>query len=516
MTYQFIISCILVASAVHAYVTFDGKTVPPLPQTANVYNCTTAFQFRAALNTQTANRIIVLANGTYAMGNYEYLTLTADGLTIRGATDDPNGVVIVGKGMDNCVDVEEEIFRFEGANNVTIANLTISECRCNAVKFQSGPNANVILQNIHFLNVGERMIKGPHTLDAQACSIRYCLFENTRVPPSIRCGGSTVDSSGDYIAGMDIMNADNWVVHDNCFLNIKGATGQGRAACFFWHGDTNIIVERNTFINCDRAISYGSPGGGDGTTMVVGGYIRNNMILAGGTIGIDLNGSTNVKVYNNTSFSSLGSSGGIISNQNQGCEIKNNILLGSITYLGEGEAPDTAKNVFVSRTQKAIIARWFQDEANADLHLKTDTASVVNCGLNLSGVTNDWDNLPRSDGQTDIGADEYSNNPADIDVAAVVSGKTYLGNPTPNPFNPSTLIRYGISNNRSGAFITITIISPDGRRMKTLVKRHQLAGNYAIVWDGTNEMGHKAASGMYCIRLSTGREVMTTKAVFIQ
>ncbi|OGJ87719.1 MAG: hypothetical protein A2350_13710 [Candidatus Raymondbacteria bacterium RifOxyB12_full_50_8] len=64
----------------------------------------------------------------------------------------------------------------------------------------------------------------------------------------------------------------------------------------------------------------------------------------------------------------------------------------------------------------------------------------------------DWNCLPR-DNQPDIGADEFSNNPVAIDVAAAARGGTYLSNAEPNPFQPrnSHTVRH-IKNRRTQAF----------------------------------------------------------------
>jgi len=506
-----IITMLCCACCVQGYANYDGKTVPPLPTPSNVVYCTTAIQFRMALLTQTANRSIVLMNGVYNVANYEPLSISASGLSIRGITDDPNGAVIVGKGMNNCVDVEEDMFRMVGGSNVTFANLTITESRCHGVKFQSGATSHTVFHNVHFLNIGERMIKGPATLNAPGCTVRYCLFEDTIIPPSIRCGSSATDSSGDYIAAMDIMAADSWVIHDNVFLNIKGPNGQGRAAVFLWNGNVNMVTERNTFIGCDKSISYGNLSGA--TASVTGGIIRNNFIIPGTACGIELIDAVNIKAYNNTSFTALTlGNGPIICARTQGCEIKNNIIFGGFAFL-EGPTPDTSRNIAVTRTLKTVVSRWFADEAQGKLHLKTDTASAVNTGLALAEITSDWDNLPRSDGHTDIGADELSNNATAVNFAAIANGEPFLAVPQPNPFNPSTTVWYGIPTRGIGKELLLTVTTPDGKLVKTLKQGQTSAGTHSAVWDGTTNTGKKASSGTYLFNLNAGEYHKTVKAI---
>jgi hypothetical protein len=52
-------------------------------------------------------------------------------------------------------------------------------------------------------------------------SVRYCHFENTKVPPADWLYG------GDYIAAIDMMALDGWTFSDNVFRDIKGRNGGG-------------------------------------------------------------------------------------------------------------------------------------------------------------------------------------------------------------------------------------------------------------------------------------------------
>jgi hypothetical protein len=70
----------------------------------------------------------------------------------------------------------------------------------------------------------------------------------------------------------------------------------------------------------------------------------------------------------------------------------------------------------------------------------------------------------------------------------------------PNPFNLSTSIRYRISVPSS---IELSIYSMNGRKIRTLVNGDRSAGTYTVIWDGADDMGGIAASGMYFYRLKT-------------
>ena len=83
----------------------------------------------------------------------------------------------------------------------------------------------------------------------------------------------------------------------------------------------------------------------------------------------------------------------------------------------------------------------------------------------------------------------------------------------PNPFNPSTHIRYGIPE--SGQ-VKIQIYDISGRLIKTLVDGERKAGYHEINWDGMNTSGEMVSSGVYVIKLIANNFVSTWKTVKIQ
>jgi len=83
----------------------------------------------------------------------------------------------------------------------------------------------------------------------------------------------------------------------------------------------------------------------------------------------------------------------------------------------------------------------------------------------------------------------------------------------PNPFNPSTKIRYQLP---AISDVEIIIFDIAGRKVKTLVSKRLSAGVYEIEWDGTNRRGEAAASGLYLYRLKTGQGVKTRKMLLIR
>jgi len=78
----------------------------------------------------------------------------------------------------------------------------------------------------------------------------------------------------------------------------------------------------------------------------------------------------------------------------------------------------------------------------------------------------------------------------------------------PNPFNPETAISYTVKN---AGPVTLRIFSIDGRLIRTLKQGEVTeAGTHEVAWNGTDNLGHHAPSGIYFVKTSqktaTGEE----------
>jgi hypothetical protein len=84
----------------------------------------------------------------------------------------------------------------------------------------------------------------------------------------------------------------------------------------------------------------------------------------------------------------------------------------------------------------------------------------------------------------------------------------------PNPFNPATTIDYDVR--RGGANVMITIFDVNGRLVRTLVDEHRAAGRYQAHWNGLDDHGSPAASGVYFYRMQAGTFTQTRKMVLLK
>jgi hypothetical protein len=91
--------------------------------------------------------------------------------------------------------------------------------------------------------------------------------------------------------------------------------------------------------------------------------------------------------------------------------------------------------------------------------------------------------------------------------------ETVLHQNHPNPFNPSTIIRYEVA---TAGRVRIKVYDVSGALVKVLEDTNLPPGRYEIGWNGENKRGEKVASGVYFYHLQTGGFVQTKKMVLIK
>jgi hypothetical protein len=79
----------------------------------------------------------------------------------------------------------------------------------------------------------------------------------------------------------------------------------------------------------------------------------------------------------------------------------------------------------------------------------------------------------------------------------------------PNPFNPTTNINFSLPETEK---VHVAVYDIRGALIKTLVNHDVYErGTYKVSWDGRDELGQKAASGIYFARLQSGKYLNTIK-----
>jgi len=96
---------------------------------------------------------------------------------------------------------------------------------------------------------------------------------------------------------------------------------------------------------------------------------------------------------------------------------------------------------------------------------------------------------------------DFGENPVGINDEEQLLEGFVLEQNFPNPFNPSTVIRYQASANSA---VYLTIYDVTGRKVRTLIDGNRTATNGEAIWDGRNDAGQLVPSGTYLYRLRAG------------
>jgi hypothetical protein len=83
----------------------------------------------------------------------------------------------------------------------------------------------------------------------------------------------------------------------------------------------------------------------------------------------------------------------------------------------------------------------------------------------------------------------------------------------PNPFNPSTEIRFALPYRCAAR---LDVFDTAGRLIRILHDGTMEAGRHSVVWDGTNNAGRAVGSGVYFYRLRAGKETVSRKMVLLR
>jgi hypothetical protein len=377
---------------------------PPLPFTGRRVDVATEAALQTAVRNAARGDTIVIAPGLYTLSNT--LQMVVPDLTIRGATDRCDEVILVGQGMANANygNVPHGIW-VGNAPRPTIANLTIRNVYFHPIQLDPNQGADQPhIYNVRLVDAGQQFIKSSaRTGGGTGVSngvVEYAVLEYTTTARSY------------YTNGIDVHGGAGWIIRQNRFRNIQAPSGQlAGPAVLMWNGSRDTITEGNQFVNCARGIAYGLGGGRSDDH--VGGIIRNNMLSRTanqpGDVGIVLENSANTKVLHNTVILS-GTYANAIEYRfaaTTGVEIRSNLLDGAVRAR-DGAQGSVAANVTTA------TAAFFVNAAAGDLHLLSSATAAIDKATLHASVTSDYDGQARPVGsQPDIGADEYA--PSGVD-----------------------------------------------------------------------------------------------------
>ena len=196
-----------------------GPAIPPtrLPApTGTVVHVSTVAQLNSAVAAIASNTTIMIAPGTYPLTAPLYVNGTFTNVGIRGATDNRDDVVLVGKGMTIDGGVPFGIWTGGNVRGVTIANLTIRDVYSHPIILNAGTQTPLI-HNLRLVNAGQQFIKA--NPDGAGGGVDNGIVEYTIIE-------YTSTSRDYYTNGVDVHTGDNWIIRHNLFRNVRAPQGQ--------------------------------------------------------------------------------------------------------------------------------------------------------------------------------------------------------------------------------------------------------------------------------------------------
>lgn len=112
-----------------------------------------------------------------------------------------------------------------------------------------------------------------------------------------------------------------------------------------------------------------------------------------------------------------------------------------------------------------------------------------------------------------LGDLNYFGIPVSVTNDEILANNFQLFSNYPNPFNPSTNIKYTIP---MASNVKVEIYNTLGQLVTTLVNNHQQAGTYNVVWNGNDFNGNKVSTGVYIYRLTTDNFVSSKKMILVK
>ena len=147
----------------------------------------------------------------------------------------------------------------------------------------------------------------------------------------------------------------------------------------------------------------------------------------------------------------------------------------------------------------------------ATIHFDVITPAQTSALSWDSTNTTAWDD----DEATQLGQGTFT----DLDIFVLVEGITSipvdfaLSQNYPNPFNPQTRLEYQLPHDTEVFIVVCNLL---GKKVISLVDAHQTAGYYSITWDGLDDDGCMASSGIYLVHLQTDSFIQVRKVTLMR
>lgn len=150
---------------------------------------------------------------------------------------------------------------------------------------------------------------------------------------------------------------------------------------------------------------------------------------------------------------------------------------------------DNEDGFIIARREPAELLFRYIDSVSADILTYQETGLTTDnlyfykvCSYNIFGLSDFTNTVSARAQKTNI-----------IRYISEIPEGYFLGNNYPNPFNPSTSIKFGIQKN---SFVQLKIFNSAGIELEKLINQNLTSGTYQVSWNAQNY-----SSGLYFYRL---------------
>lgn len=340
----------------------------------------------------------------------------------------------------------------------------------------------------------------------------YCKDARPRIINNVIRNNSFWGTTHNYAGGIYCESSEP-VIADNLIINNESAN-VGGGICLLYSGG---LIEGNTITG-----NYSRYGGaiscGNSSPMIRGNVIYDNNAVTGD--GLDIFAGSTPLIINNI----------IVNNDELGIFwddseplIVNTIVWGNSVF-GRGGAVFSYCCIEggFEGTGNIDLDPSFRDPANGDFHLTATTCGDPDDSPCIdAGRPEDTDDL--LDCQWGLGTERADMGAFGGNSQTLTSIEDHseirmpagwgLSQNYPNPFNPSTTIEFGLAER---GHVRLEVINIVGQTVAILVDAQIPAGAHRVKWDGTDDDGNRAASGVYLYRMSANERSLTRKMMLLK
>ena len=170
--------------------------------------------------------------------------------------------------------------------------------------------------------------------------------------------------------------------------------------------------------------------------------------------------------------------------------------------LGGGDSADNAEypENLDSYGDGILCMEFSNNKGGAAVHLDNGTFKTVFLSFGFEGVATLADRELIMSRSLDFLGSEVAAVPGDRVCRPFLAS---LPQASPNPFNPSTTIKFDIGGTMSTS-LNVGVFDLRGRLVATVYDGLAAPGPQRITWDGSDARGRNAASGVYLVRVLMG------------